>query len=257
MYNNMRKGQKEARIGLDSEKDIIKEINTNKQFRDLIKQCLENLGFNLRGDIKAHKDDVKIDIFIENNIEIGVSIKTSSKTSFHSLDRRCLEKWKESLNMSDNIFKILKEAILRVAQDRRSRFILERDEKEIRDFFIKHIINIINEIFTRGEKELKLLMLNDKRRYKLYLYKMEDVINYLVRDIQGSVGFSPKGIVRLGDFITVQRKGGNGYRITIPKTNWDHPGNQLQFKFSPLKFVEDIENNKAIKMCIIQFYPRK
>ena len=116
---------------------------------------------------------------------------------------------------------------------------------------MENITDIVNEIFIRGEKELKVLMINDKMKLRIYLYKMKDVINFLVQNIQNNISFSPKGIVRLGNFITVQRKGGNGFRINIPKTDWNHPGNQLQFKFSPLKFIEYVENSKAIKMYII------
>ncbi len=38
MKEYMKKGQKEARIGFDSEKDIIRMINTNKQFNNSIKK---------------------------------------------------------------------------------------------------------------------------------------------------------------------------------------------------------------------------
>lgn len=76
----MRKGQKEARIGLNTEKDIVALINTNERFRNSIKQCLENLGFDLRKEIRARIDNMKADIFIENDWQIGVSIKSSTKT---------------------------------------------------------------------------------------------------------------------------------------------------------------------------------
>jgi hypothetical protein len=112
MNENMKKGRKEARIGLDSERDIVQLINTNEQFRDLIKRCLQELGFVIKGEIKARRDSMKTDIFIEDNSKIGVSIKSSTKTSFHSLDRRWLEKWKELLTMPDDIFIVIKEAIL-------------------------------------------------------------------------------------------------------------------------------------------------
>jgi hypothetical protein len=82
---------------------------------------------------------------------------------------------------------------------------------------------------------------------------MAEVTKFLVENIRNNISFSSKGIIRLGDFITVQRKGGDSSRITILKTNWKHPGNQLQFKFSPLKFTEHIEENKGIKICNVQF----
>jgi len=80
---------------------------------------------------------------------------------------------------------------------------------------------------------------------------MDDVINFLLNNARDNMNFSPKGIMYLGNFLSMQRKSGNSSHITMPKTNWEHPGNQLQFKFSPLKFAEYIEANKNIKVCIV------
>jgi len=252
MNENMEKGQKEARIGLDSEKDIIALINTDEQFRNSIKRCLANLGFSLQKEIRARTDNMKTDIFIEDDLQIGVSIKSSTKTSFHNLDRRWLEKWKDLLNMSDDIYITIKEAILRVSRTSKDYFIQQEDRNKIKDFLAKNVKNIINDIFTHGERDLKLLMINDKRKHKLYLFRMEKVINFLVDNIRNNINFSSKGIIRLGNFITVQRKGGDSSKITVPKTNWKHPGNQLQFKFSPLKFAESMEETNSIALQIIQ-----
>jgi hypothetical protein len=195
---------------------------------------------------------MKADIFIEDDLKIGVSIKSSVKTSFHNLDRRRLERWQENLDMPDSIFQIIKEAILRVARNPKDYFILPKDREVVKDFFECHTAKIINEIFTHGEKDLKLLMINDKRKYKLYLFKMDEVISFVVQNTQYNISFSSKGIIKLGNFVMAQRKSGNSFRITIPKTSWQHPGNQLQFKFSPLRFAEYIEVSKNIQMCSIQ-----
>jgi len=42
-----------------------------------------------------------------------------------------------------------------------------------------------------------------------------------------------EGIIKIGKYITTQRKCGNGSRIKKPKIDPTHPGNQLQFKFKP------------------------
>ncbi|MEM3488285.1 MAG: hypothetical protein QXO75_01290 [Nitrososphaerota archaeon] len=252
-HEYMEKGQKEARIGLDSEEDIIRRINTDDVFKDSLRECMITLGFNPEEKIIAHKNNVKTDIFIKIDDEIGVSIKSSTKTSFHQLDRRCLEAWRDLLNMPDDIFEIIKEAILRVARNPKDKFILEADRLKIKKFFAKHLKSIINEVFMKGEKSLRLLMINDKRIRKIYIFKMDDVLNFLYKNAKNNINFSNKGIIRLGDFITVQRKGGNGKHITIPKIDWEHPGNQLQFKFSPLYFAEFILKTNAIKLCTIKY----
>jgi len=96
-------------------------------------------------------------------------------------------------------------------------------------------------------------MINDKRKRRVYIFKMDDAIDFLSKNASNNVGFTRKGIVHLGDFVSVQRKGGNGKHVKISKTDWSHPGNQLQFKFSPLEFVEGIEKTKAIKFGVINY----
>lgn len=249
----MEKGRKEARIGLDSEEKIIRKINSDERFRNSLKECLAKLGFNLEREIKAQRNDLKTDILIKIDSIIGISVKTSTGTSFHNLDRRSLEDWKRRLNMPNDVFEIMKEAILRVAKNKRDKFILEKDRSIIRDFFAKHLKSILEEIFTRGEKSLQLLMIIDEHNKKVYVFRMADVINFIYRDASSKISFSEKGIIRLGDFITIQRKGGDGKHVTIPKTCWEHPGNQLQFKFSPLKFVKYIEETRPIEFCTISY----
>lgn len=254
-YEHLEKGKKEARIGLDSEQDIINRINFDEKFHNAIRECLIKQGFNPRGKLRARKDNVKTDIFIRVNEreEIGVSIKSSTKTSFHQLDRRDLEEWKTFSNMPEEIFEIIKEAILRVAKDSRAKFILEKDRDRIKEFLADHLSEVINEVFRRGEEKLKLLLINDKRKRRIDIFRMDDVVKFLIKNASDSICFTEKGIIKLGDFVTIQRKGGNGKHITIPKTDWNHPGNQLQFKFSPLKFAEYVESTRVIDFCVIGY----
>ncbi|MCK4329740.1 hypothetical protein KAX02_07845 [candidate division WOR-3 bacterium] len=195
---------------------------------------------------------MKADIFIENNLKIGVSIKTVTTADFNHIDRRSLENWKDFLDMPENIYKILKESILRIARNRNDLFVIQQDRAKIRDFFAKNINKIIREIFTNSEENLRLFIVNNKRKLILYLFLMQEVVDFLLENTQDNIFFSKKGIIYLGNYLRVQRKSGDGKHITIPKTDWKHPGNQLQFKFSPLKFAEYIENNKSIRICSIK-----
>ncbi|MEM1690821.1 MAG: hypothetical protein QXF05_04580 [Thermofilaceae archaeon] len=254
----MEKGKKEARVGLNSEKNIVVIINCDKRFKNLLKECLERLGLCVNGEIKALRSSSgKIDILLEtSNSKIGVSVKTSTGTSFHHLDRRKLDDWKKLLNMPDDVYEIMKEAILRVAKNSNSKFILEKDRPKIKDFFVKNLRKMLEEIFTGNDKKLKLLMINvinyKENKKVVYIFKMDDVIDFIYSNAISNIGFTEKGIIKLGNFITVQRKGGNGKRVTEhKKTDWDHPGNQLQFKFSPLEFVKYVKNSKVIKYCEI------
>ena len=143
--------------------------------------------------------------------------------------------------MPNEIFEVLKEAILRVAKDSKAKFILKKDRNKIKEFLASHLSKIITEIFRKKEEKLKLLIINDKRKRRVYVFRMDDVIKFLIKNASDNICFTEKGVIRLGDFITIQRKGGSGKHIKIPKTDWNHPGNQLQFKFSPLKFAEYVD----------------
>jgi len=111
----------------------------------------------------------------------------------------------------------------------------------------------INEIFKRREERLKLLIINNKMKRRIYIFRMDDVIKFLIRSATNEICFTEKGIIKLGEFVTIQRKGGDGRHISIPKIDWSHPGNQLQFKFSPLKFAEYVESTKVIEFCAINY----
>ena len=241
-------GQKAARVGIDSEKDIIRLINSNNSFNTAIKKSLETLGLGKHSNISASKGSAKTkaDIILENDATLGISVKSTTETSFHHLDRRWLKDWKAPLNMPNEIFDIFQQAILRIAKDSKAKFILLENGEKVKKFLSDNLKIIINEIFRRDEEELKLFMVNDKRKRKIYLFHMEEVVSFLIKNATDNICFSLKGIVYLGDFISIQRKSGDGKHIIIPKTDLKHPGNQLQFKFSPLEFAEHIENTGTI-----------
>ncbi len=249
-YESLATGQKAARIGLDSEKEIINAINTNQSFRELVRNCLQNLGFMYEGEMTCEDapKNMKTDITIKiARRPIGVSIKSIKETSFHQTDRRRLEKWKEFLNMPDNIYDIIKTAIIRKAEKgRASKFILDKDKKTIRNFFSAKYEIIIKEIFSREEKDLLILLINNIKDEKIYLYRMGDVFKFLIKNVSNNIDFTVNGIIKLGDYLTIQRKSGNGKHIKIPKTDWKHPGNDLQFKFYPIEFAIYIKENKLI-----------
>lgn len=146
-------------------------------FKNALKRCLEVLGFTPKEKIVAYKNGIKTDIFIKiDDKEVGVSIKSSTKTSFHQLNRRRLEEWKSFLNMPEDIFRILRGAVLRVSRNSRDKFILESDRDKIRSFFAKHLKAVIDEIFRRGERNLNIFMVNNKRKRKIYVFNMDDVL---------------------------------------------------------------------------------
>lgn len=255
-FESMEKGRKEAIIGLRSEKKIIQKINSNSFFQKRFRECLKHFDYPDPVEIEATeaRKGIKTDILlIIGESKVGISVKSSTKTSFHQLDRRKLEKWKDFTKMSPGVFQILKNAILRITSDSKAKFILEKDQPTIKDFIEFNLDQLVKEVFRREEDNLKFLLINDMREgnIRLVMIRMADVISSLSENARERVSFSAKGIIRVGDYITIQRKGGNSSRVKIPKTDWSHPGNQLQFKFSPLKFVEFVLQERVDHFLIL------
>lgn len=241
---------------MDSEKQIVELINSDSRFKEIILKCLNKLDCKFTNNIKAIIDkSTKSDISLtENSIKVGISVKSSSKTSFHQLDRRTLDNWKRTIDIPDEIFDTLKNSILRVSENsRKNRFIVEEDQDKIGKFFLENIEGLLREIFTRNEPNLKLFLINNKMERKIFICDMDEALEFLINNASKNFSFSKKGIIKLGNFISVQRKGGNGKRIKVPKTAWEHPGNNLQFKFKPLDFANAVEKSKIIKSCIINY----
>lgn len=66
------------------------------------------------------------------------------------------------------------------------------------------------------------------------LYDLKDLLD----NLDYEVTISGRGVIKIGKFITIQRKGGNGvHSIHIPKTSLAHPGNNLQVKMKVGAFV--------------------
>jgi hypothetical protein len=80
----------------------------------------------------------------------------------------------------------------------------------------------------------------------LYIFNIEDIIHFIKENIyQKGVTFSR--VIYLGDFLWIQRKAGDSKKITLPKTDPKHPGNQLQVKILPISLLNQAK--KALSYC--------
>lgn len=192
--------------------------------------------------VKKPSNRVKCDIIIEGEFLVCISLKTVTSASFHQLDRRWLTEWKSKLDMPNEIFNILQDSILRKARNPRAIFILPEHRETIRRFLQGSLNVILKEIFIRDENDLRILAIWDVKNNELCMFNIQDVISFLSRQ---QIDFSNSGIIKIGKYITIQRKGGNGSHVKIPKTDPSHPGNQLQFKFKPLEFMKEVNINKC------------
>ena len=121
---------------------------------------------------------------------------------------------------------------MRVA-GRLGRFILASDETAIVAEISPLARAIVHFSLARMENR-ELLVLYNRTTNTMNLYDMKDLLDNLDYDVT----ISGRGVIKIGRFITIQRKGGNGvHSIHIPKTSLAHPGNNLQVKMKVGTFV--------------------
>jgi hypothetical protein len=238
-------GTKEARQGIEAERKLIEYFSNNK---NALVSCAQKLNIKLPNSFIVVKPSnrVKCDLMIKGEFTICISVKTVTDASFHQLDRRWLSDWQKILNMPEDIYKVLLDSILRKAKDPKAVFILPKDRDKISKFIKDNLSVILKEIFIRDEDDLKILIIWNKRANVLCMFNIQDVISFFIKQ---PISFSNEGIIKIGEYITIQRKGGNGSHIKKPKTDPTHPGNQLQFKFKPLEFMNEARNS-MINCCL-------
>ena len=238
-------GTKEARQGIEAERKLIEYFSNNK---NALASCAQKLNIKLPNSFIVVKPSnrVKCDLMIKGEFTICISVKTVTDASFHQLDRRWLSDWQKILNMPEDIYEVLLDSILRKAKDPKAVFILPKDRDKISKFIKDNLSVILKEIFIRDEDDLKILIIWNKRNNVLCMFNIQDVISFFIKQ---PISFSNEGIIKIGKYITIQRKGGNGSRIKKPKTDPTHPGNQLQFKFKPLEFMNEARKS-MINCCL-------
>ncbi len=198
---------------------------------------------------RGHKSDIIISDVARN---FGLSLKTrkSGRPDDH-LDRRWLDKpgrysqsWKASLNMPTAVYEAFRRGIMRKAVDKTADLIYEKDQPLVKEFLLSRLDVFLEEVFRRGEGHLNLFAIIEyEKEKKLYVFKIEDIIKFIKKDILNS-GFKFSRVINLGNFLWIQRKAGDGKEVNqkIPKTDPRHPGNQLQVKILPIPL-----KNEAIK----------
>src|SRR3972149_2992597 len=80
----MEKGRKAARIGLDSENDIIFMVSNDEDFRVRLEKCLMSLGYTFGEKIRASKDGIsnrkKTDVLLRADGHCALCRKFRTRT---------------------------------------------------------------------------------------------------------------------------------------------------------------------------------
>ena len=176
-------------------------------------------------------DAGKSDVIVRfTDATLSANIK-AYKTGFNQLTRTTITSFCNEFNLC-HLQKVFEEGALRVAS-KLGRFILDSDETDIIATISPLARAIVHFSLSRMENP-KLLVLYNRSTNTMNLYDMKDLLDNLNYDVT----ISSRGIIKIGKFVTIQRKGGNGvHSVHIPKTSLAHPGNNLQVKMKVGTFV--------------------
>lgn len=228
-------GSSTAKKGFKHEQLFTDLINNNPSFNELLCNYLGIEGSLRATNVKGYeKSDVNLSF---NNNVIGCSIK-SAKANFNQLDRRWLKDWVSILNMPQNIQNYIQFGLDTMRnKEPNSRLIHTQYENEIINFFENRLNNLLIELFTRGDKKVKLFVAYDNVKDIWYICNMKEIMNTI---LDSSITVSKKGVLKIGDYLSMQRKGGDGNVVNPPKSSPLHPSNNIQFKIKPLSIIEAV-----------------
>lgn len=219
-----------AIIGMDVERLFKNSIGQHPDVLNTLK-----LHFGIQGEyaksFSTGTDAGKSDVIVRfTDATLSANIK-AYKTGFNQLTRTTISLFCKEFKI-EHLQSIFEDGALRVA-GRLGRFILDADEPAI----VKTISPLARAIvhFSLARKENpELLVLYNRTTNTMNLYDMKDLLD----NLDYEVTISGRGVIKIGKFITIQRKGGNGvHSIRIPKTSLAHPGNNLQVKMKVGTFV--------------------
>ena len=140
---------------------------------------------------------------------------------------------------------MLNECILNKMVNKKDKFILDKYNDAIINYFTLNLRPLLKELFVRDEDILKYLVVCFYLDGDWYITKILDVFEYIE---SGEIYTTSHGILRFGDCLSMQRKSGDGKHVKIPKNHPVHPGNHIQFKIKPLSLVNNMPSEKIYKI---------
>ncbi len=227
-----------AYIGKDVERLFKNSVRSKAHVLESLKQC-----FNIEGEFATSystgTDAGKSDVILKfaDGKTLSANVK-AFKAGFNQITRAKIPAFCTRFGI-ESLKPIFEDGAIRVAS-KSGRFILESDEDKVLEI-LSPLAKRILQVSIAGLERPELLVLYDRTKNLMILYGMDD----LLENLDYQITFSKKGIIKLGHYFTIQRKGGNGvHSIHISKTSLDHPGNGLQVKMNVRKFV--LENESLI-----------
>lgn len=247
MSHSIEKGSLIAKDGFRNEDEVVEKFNNWKTDSES-QHWLETMGYDLNEiefveafKLSGFKTDVQVQVRIKlkNIIDVeNLQVKlVSNPKGFNQIDKRWVDKYVEMWSIPSEITDILKRYTGEIKpnihnpKDKRRMFANEFSEDE-QTTALKWLDNnktlIISDILKgRGKfaAEWILVILKSNKNSLWTLKPMNIAVNHFS---QGDVIITKRGNFTIGK-ITMQRKGGDGGRVTA---------NMLQFKINPAELFD-------------------
>lgn len=247
MSHSIDKGSQIAKDGFKNEDEVVEKFN-NWQTDSESQKWLETMDYDLKEiefveafKLSGYKTDVQVQVRIKlkNLIDVeNLQVKlVSNPKGFNQIDKRWIDKYVEMWSIPLEIVEILKrytgenKPTISSPKDKRRMFANEFTEEEqtnALNWLDNNKTLIISDILRgRGKfaAEWILVILKANKNSLWTLKPMNIAVNHFS---QGDVIITKRGNFTIGK-ITMQRKGGDGGRITA---------NMLQFKINPAELFE-------------------
>ncbi|HQX02734.1 MAG TPA: hypothetical protein PKZ44_01360 [Flavobacterium sp.] len=240
-------GSQTAKNGFLNEDDIVFKFNnwnTDEEAQKwllIMQYKLDEIEYVQAVKVSGHKTDVQVQVIIKlKNIIDAQNLQVklvSNPKGFNQIDKRWVDKYVEMWEIQEPIVSILKRYTGEIAptaskvKDKRRMFAFEfteLEQEQILNWLKNNKTLIISDILKgRGQlaAEWMLVAQKTKTNSRWILKPMNYCVNFFGN---GEVEITARGNFKIGK-ITMQRKGGDGGRITA---------NMLQFKINPAELFD-------------------
>lgn len=230
--------QDNPHIGKKGEHLFRNSIAKNKDRVNAIMAALNITGSNMVKSYVTGDSGGKADTVLNFGTSmVAVNIKSYS-AGFNQATRMHVDKFADTFNIPQNIADILKDSIIRKAENKRKPFISPEDAPIIVDYFSENGQRVIKHSLC-GDEYPKLFVLYNRNKNVFHIYLMDSILRQL--EESANVYVTRQGVIRLSKYFTIQRKGGNGVHDKRDKVDINHGGNNIQVKLSPIRIEEDFK----------------
>ena len=216
--------------------------NCIKDFPDSVNQIRKyykiegRLDTALQSGSMNRKVDVSLGFTCGKNINVNIKAYSSHKGSmFNQATRTPISKFCEDFGIRKKDEEELWELVLAKSANANTPLIPQGKQGRWAAILQDRHEKIIRSSLSVSPNS-EMLVLIDRGTGQINLYPMVEVL----KQAKGEVSFTSRGNVMLGNFMVLQRKGGNGVHVpkTLKKTDRKHPGNHIQIKISIKSFFQ-------------------